>query len=41
MLSNYSAAERKELVFQVQHAADAVETLLSEGLEQTQQRFNS
>ena len=26
VLSNYSAAERKELVFQVQHAADAVET---------------
>ena len=41
VLSNYSAAERKELPFQVQHAADAVETLLSEGLEQTQQRFNS
>ena len=41
VLSNYSAAERKELDFQVQHAADAVETLLSEGLEQTQQRFNS
>ncbi len=41
VLSNYSAAERKELVFQVQHAADAVETLLSEGLEKTQQRFNS
>ena len=41
VLSNYSAAERKELVFQVQHAADAVESLLSEGLEKTQQRFNS
>ena len=41
VLSNYSTAERKELAFQVHTAADAVETLVSEGLEQTQQRFNS
>jgi PTH1 family peptidyl-tRNA hydrolase len=33
--------ERKELPFQVDHAADAVETLITEGLERTQQRFNS
>jgi peptidyl-tRNA hydrolase, PTH1 family len=40
VLSNYSAAERKELPFQVDRAADAVECLLTEGLEKTQQRFN-
>jgi len=41
VLSNYSSVERKELPFQVDHAADAVETLITEGLERTQQRFNS
>ena len=41
VLSAYSAAERKELPFQVDTAADAVETLVTEGLERTQQRFNS
>ncbi|MCD6638710.1 MAG: aminoacyl-tRNA hydrolase [Nocardioides sp.] len=41
VLSNYSAAERKELEFQVIDAADAVECLVAEGLEKTQQRFNS
>ncbi|WP_205471497.1 aminoacyl-tRNA hydrolase [Nocardioides sp. SYSU D00038] len=41
VLSNYGAAERKVLPFQVATAADAVETLLTEGLERTQQRFNS
>lgn len=41
VLSNYSSVERKELPFQVDHAADAVETLVTEGLERTQQRFNS
>jgi PTH1 family peptidyl-tRNA hydrolase len=41
VLSDYSAAERKDLPFQVYDAADAVETLLTEGLERTQQRFNS
>ena len=41
VLSNYSAAERKVLPFQVDAAADAVECLISEGLEKTQQRFNS
>lgn len=40
VLSNYSAAERKELPFQVDDAADAVECLVTEGLERTQQRFN-
>ena len=41
LLSNYSATERKELPFQVDVAADAVESLVNEGLEQTQQKFNS
>ena len=41
VLSNYSAAERKDLPFQVDDAADAVESLVTDGLEKTQQRFNS
>ena len=41
VLSNYSPTERKELPFQVGDAADAVESLVTDGLEKTQQRFNS
>ncbi|MEZ0579647.1 aminoacyl-tRNA hydrolase [Nocardioides sp. MH1] len=41
VLSNYSTVERKELPFQVDTAADAVETLVVEGLERAQQKFNS
>lgn len=41
VLGNYSAAQRKELPFQVDTAADAVETLILEGLERTQQKFNT
>ena len=41
VLSNYSTTERKVLPFQVDTAADAVESLIGEGLEKTQQRFNS
>ena len=40
VLSSYTAAERKELPLQVDSAADAVESLLTDGLELTQQRFN-
>jgi PTH1 family peptidyl-tRNA hydrolase len=40
LLSDYSAAERKELPFQVDRAADAVESLVTAGLSETQQRFN-
>lgn len=40
VLSNYSSAERKELPLQVVEAADAVESLITEGLERTQQNFN-
>ena len=41
VLSNYSSTERKELPFQVDRAADAVESLLTLGLAGTQQKFNS
>nr|WP_264674199.1 aminoacyl-tRNA hydrolase [Nocardioides lijunqiniae] len=41
VLSDYSKVERKELPFQVDTAADAVESLVLEGLERTQQRYNS
>ncbi|UDY23003.1 aminoacyl-tRNA hydrolase [Nocardioides sp. Kera G14] len=41
VLKDYSAAERKVLPFQVDTAADAIECLISEGLEKTQSRFNS
>ncbi|MGH3307433.1 MAG: aminoacyl-tRNA hydrolase [Nocardioides sp.] len=41
LLSNYSTTERKELPFQVDRAADAVESLVTDGLAETQQRFNS
>ncbi|MCW2846510.1 MAG: peptidyl-tRNA hydrolase [Marmoricola sp.] len=41
VLSGYSTAERKELPFQVDTAADAVESLITDGLELTQQRYNS
>jgi peptidyl-tRNA hydrolase, PTH1 family len=40
VLSSYSSTERKELPFQVDSAADAVESLITDGLELTQQRFN-
>ena len=41
VLSDYSSVERKELPFQVGDAADAVESLITDGLEKTQSRFNS
>jgi PTH1 family peptidyl-tRNA hydrolase len=40
VLSDYTSAERKELPLQVDEAADAVESLITDGLEVTQQRFN-
>jgi PTH1 family peptidyl-tRNA hydrolase len=40
VLSDYSSIERKILPFQVDHAADAVESLLTHGLERTQSQFN-
>ncbi|MFA6300275.1 MAG: aminoacyl-tRNA hydrolase, partial [Nocardioides sp.] len=41
VLSNYSTTERKSVPFQVDTAADAVESLVTEGLAATQQRFNT
>jgi PTH1 family peptidyl-tRNA hydrolase len=41
VLSNYSSTEKKELLFQIGDAADAVESLVGDGLEKTQSRFNS
>jgi PTH1 family peptidyl-tRNA hydrolase len=41
VLSNYSTREREFLPLQVDRAADAVETLITEGLAVTQQRFNT
>ncbi len=41
VLSDYAKRERDELALQVDTAADAVECLLTEGLDRTQQRFNS
>ena len=41
VLSDYTAAERKILPFQVDRAADAVESLIVDGLERTQAVFNS
>ena len=41
VLSDYSGVERKVLPFQVDRAADAVETLVQDGLERTQSLFNS
>jgi peptidyl-tRNA hydrolase, PTH1 family len=40
VLSDYSSTERKVLPFQLDRAGDAVESLVAEGLEQTQNRFN-
>jgi PTH1 family peptidyl-tRNA hydrolase len=41
LLSDYSSAERKDIPIQVMDAADAVECLVTEGLDKTQQKFNS
>jgi PTH1 family peptidyl-tRNA hydrolase len=40
VLRDFSTAERKELDYLVDRAADAVETLIGEGLEAAQNRFN-
>ena len=41
VLREFAAAERKELAFLVERAADAVETLIAKGLEAAQNQFNS
>lgn len=40
VLRDFSAAERKELGLELERAADAVETLLAEGLAAAQNRYN-
>jgi peptidyl-tRNA hydrolase, PTH1 family len=40
VLRDFSAAERKELSYLVDRAADAVEALLADGLESAQNKFN-
>jgi PTH1 family peptidyl-tRNA hydrolase len=40
VLRNFSTAERKDLDFHLDRAADAVEALLHDGLESAQNRFN-
>jgi peptidyl-tRNA hydrolase, PTH1 family len=41
VLGNYSAAERRDLPFHVDRAADAVESLIADGLAATQQTYNT
>lgn len=41
VLRDFSPAERKELALEVDRTADAVESLVSEGLDRTQQQYNS
>jgi len=41
VLSDYSSAERRVLPFQIDRAADAVESLITDGLEKTQSSYNS
>jgi PTH1 family peptidyl-tRNA hydrolase len=41
VLREFAAAERKELAFLLDRAADAVETLIAKGLEAAQNQFNS
>jgi PTH1 family peptidyl-tRNA hydrolase len=41
VLRDFSAAERKDLDLEIARAADAAETLLLEGLEKTQNSFNT
>ncbi len=41
VLKDFSSAERKELDYLVDRAADAVECLVTEGLERTQSTYNS
>jgi PTH1 family peptidyl-tRNA hydrolase len=40
VLRDFSAAERKDLGFHLDRAADAVEALVRDGLEVAQNRFN-
>ena len=41
VLEDFRAAERKDLAFYVDRAADAVEALITDGLEPAQNRFHA
>ena len=41
VLKNFASAEKTEVEFLISNGADAVETLITRGLEETQQRYNS
>jgi PTH1 family peptidyl-tRNA hydrolase len=41
LLSNFSTTEKKQLGVEIERAADAVESLVTVGLERTQSAFNS
>ena len=41
MLSDFSAAERKELEFLVDRTADVVEAIVTQGLESTQNAYHA
>jgi PTH1 family peptidyl-tRNA hydrolase len=41
VLTNFPASAKEELALEVGRAADAVETLILNGLENAQNRFNS
>lgn len=41
LLSDFTAAERRELTVELERAADAVESLVTAGLERTQSAYNS
>lgn len=41
VLKNFAAAEKTEVEFLITNGADAVEKLVTSGLEETQQKFNS
>jgi PTH1 family peptidyl-tRNA hydrolase len=40
LLSNFGAREREDVELQISRAADAVESLITNGLERTQSSFN-
>jgi PTH1 family peptidyl-tRNA hydrolase len=41
VLKDFSASERQDLAVNVERAADSVEALITEGLEQAQNSYNS
>jgi PTH1 family peptidyl-tRNA hydrolase len=41
VLRDYGTAERRELPLQLEHAADSVEMLITDGLEPAQNRYHA